>query len=90
MESVAKACQSVSREYKDLGYKGKIIVMSESGFTASMVSKYRPPLPIVVPSIEPSSPLLMLMCLCFIFFFIFFLQFVRFRLLRLENALLVV
>jgi len=48
VESVAKACHSVSREYKDLGYKGKIIVITESGFTASMVSKYRPPLPIVV------------------------------------------
>lgn len=40
---VFSACQ----EFTDMGYKkGKIICLTRSGYTARMISKYRPPLPI--------------------------------------------
>lgn len=38
---------SACKEFKDMSYeKGKIICLSSSGYTAKMISKYRPPLPI--------------------------------------------
>ncbi len=38
---------SACKEFKDMNYdKGKIICLTSSGYTANMISKYRPPLPI--------------------------------------------
>jgi len=39
---------SACKEFKDMKYEsGKIICLTSSGYTAEMISKYRPPLPIV-------------------------------------------
>ena len=39
---------SACKEFKDMEYEqGKIICMTSSGYTAEMISKYRPPLPII-------------------------------------------
>ncbi|UCH89334.1 MAG: pyruvate kinase [Thermoplasmata archaeon] len=48
---------SACKEFKDMNYeKGKIICMTQSGYSAKMISKYRPPLPIfAVTSNERTS-----------------------------------
>lgn len=46
-EIIGHLVTSACKEFSDMGYQGgKIICLTSSGYTAEMISKYRPPLPI--------------------------------------------
>ena len=45
-ETIGGAIQTLSRHFRQRAIHGKIIVLTESGFAARMVSKFRPSLPI--------------------------------------------
>ncbi len=47
VETQGHACYTLVNEFHDLGYTGKILAVTDSGFTARMISKYRPNLPII-------------------------------------------
>lgn len=47
VETIGHACFTIVNEFHDLNYTGKVLVVTDSGFTARMVSKYRPNLPII-------------------------------------------
>jgi len=42
VETIGHACNTIVKEFKDRGYSGSIIAVTESGHTARMISKYRP------------------------------------------------
>jgi pyruvate kinase len=47
---------SACKEFKDMEYEGgKIICLTSSGYTAEMISKYRPPLPIIGITSNPKT-----------------------------------
>lgn len=52
-EAMAESAKLVAQSYIKLGLKGKLLVIAETGTTARMVSKFRPPLDIVVFSSDP-------------------------------------
>ncbi|MHA1733552.1 MAG: pyruvate kinase [Promethearchaeota archaeon] len=47
VETLGHACFTIVKEFHDLGYTGKVLAVTDSGYTAKMISKYRPGLPIV-------------------------------------------
>ena len=48
--TIGYACFNLVKEFGTLGYKGKVLVITASGYTARMISKYRPDVPIVALS----------------------------------------
>jgi pyruvate kinase len=50
IEALGHSMYSLAAEFTQFGWKGKFIVLSTSGYTARMVVKYRPPMPVVVLS----------------------------------------
>mmetsp|Transcript_11474 Transcript_11474/g.15923 ORF Transcript_11474/g.15923 Transcript_11474/m.15923 type:complete len:530 (-) Transcript_11474:230-1819(-) len=46
-ETICHAAYTLSSEFAGVDYDGKIIVITESGRVARLISKYRPPLPIL-------------------------------------------
>lgn len=46
-QTLGHAIHSLSREMNELNFRGKIIVITRGGYGARMISKYRPPLPII-------------------------------------------
>jgi len=46
-ETMAHGVYSLAKEFKEMNYRGKIIVITRRGKSARMVSKYRPPLGII-------------------------------------------
>ncbi|GAB4316822.1 MAG: pyruvate kinase [Promethearchaeota archaeon] len=47
VETIGHACFTIANEFHDLNWPGKILAVTDSGYTARMISKYRPGLPIV-------------------------------------------
>jgi pyruvate kinase len=47
VEVIGNTCFNIAKEFKERGMKGIFVVISNSGFTIRMISKYRPNLPIV-------------------------------------------
>jgi pyruvate kinase len=46
-ETVCHAACTIASEFLQVGYKGKIVAITESGRAARLISKYRPELPIL-------------------------------------------
>jgi len=51
-EAAGHTCFTLAKEIREAGRKGIIIAITGSGFSARMISKYRPPLPIIAMSPE--------------------------------------
>ncbi|MFX1498134.1 MAG: pyruvate kinase [Promethearchaeota archaeon] len=46
-QTLGHAIHSLAKEMEQLNFRGKILVITRKGFGARMISKYRPPLPII-------------------------------------------
>lgn len=51
-ETIGHAIYAMSKEFREIDIRGKIVVLTDSGFAVRQVTKFRPPLPVmaVVPS----------------------------------------
>jgi len=47
VETLGHSCFTTVNEFHNIGYTGKIIAATDSGYTVRMISKYRPNLPII-------------------------------------------
>lgn len=54
-ETMGHGIYTISREFKDLNYRGKIIAITRGGKSARMISKYRPDLPIIGITDNPKT-----------------------------------
>ena len=46
-QTLGHAIHALAKEMEDLNFRGKILVITRRGYGARMISKYRPPLPII-------------------------------------------
>jgi pyruvate kinase len=46
-QTLGHAIHALAREMEELNFRGKILVITRKGFGAQMISKFRPPLPII-------------------------------------------
>ncbi len=46
-QTLGHAIHALAKEMEDLNFRGKILVITRHGYGARMISKYRPPLPII-------------------------------------------
>jgi pyruvate kinase len=46
-QTLGHAIHSLSKEMEELNFRGKILVITRRGYGARMISKFRPPLPII-------------------------------------------
>ncbi|MGV9171686.1 MAG: pyruvate kinase [Promethearchaeia archaeon] len=46
-QTIGHAIHALAKEMQDLNFRGKILVITGGGYGARMISKYRPPLPII-------------------------------------------
>jgi pyruvate kinase len=46
-EIISHSCYGIIQQFNNIGYTGKMIVIADSGYTARMVSKYRPTIDII-------------------------------------------
>jgi len=61
VENAGHAVRSISEEFMNMNYEAKILCITNSGFTAQMISKYRPNYPIL--AITPNDRTAHQLCL---------------------------
>ncbi|MCP4761529.1 MAG: pyruvate kinase, partial [archaeon] len=54
-ETLGHGVYTISREFLSMNYRGKIICFTKGGKSARMISKYRPPLPIIAITDNPTT-----------------------------------
>ena len=55
IETMGHACFTLAKEFNDIGYRGRILAITDSGYSARMISKYRPGLIIVGLTPDPRT-----------------------------------
>ena len=55
IETMGHACFTMAREFSQIGYRGRILAITDTGYSARMISKYRPHLGIIGLTPDPRT-----------------------------------